>query len=76
MPGELWHQQIHSLFIDNHTCSDARSAQIVEDRIKPVLESGSKVGSSKPSLIVIDEIDGATGAGDNVSDLHHLPLYQ
>lgn len=25
------------------------------------------VGSSKPSLIVIDEIDGATGGGENVS---------
>ncbi|KAF7974845.1 hypothetical protein HWV62_11223 [Athelia sp. TMB] len=45
--------------------SDARSAQVVDDRIRPALESGSAIGSSKPVLIVIDEIDGATGGGDN-----------
>ncbi|KAA1469409.1 hypothetical protein DENSPDRAFT_796002 [Dentipellis sp. KUC8613] len=44
--------------------SDARSGQIVEDRIRPALESGYAVGSSRPNLIVIDEIDGATGGGD------------
>lgn len=48
------------------TCSDARSGSIVDDRIRPVLESGYAVGSTKPVLLVIDEIDGATGAGDNV----------
>ncbi|KIY50839.1 P-loop containing nucleoside triphosphate hydrolase protein [Fistulina hepatica ATCC 64428] len=47
--------------------SDVRSGHDVEDRIRPVLESGSAVGSSKPVLLVIDEIDGATGAADNVS---------
>ncbi|KAK0239840.1 P-loop containing nucleoside triphosphate hydrolase protein [Armillaria nabsnona] len=47
--------------------SDARSGQIVDDRIRPTLESGSTVGSSKPVLVVIDEIDGATGAGENTS---------
>ncbi|OCH85001.1 P-loop containing nucleoside triphosphate hydrolase protein [Obba rivulosa] len=47
--------------------SDARSAQIVEDRIRPALESGSAIGSSKPSLVVIDEIDGATGGSDHSS---------
>ncbi|KAG6854551.1 hypothetical protein C0991_004887 [Blastosporella zonata] len=45
--------------------SDARSGSIVDDRIRPALESGSAVGSTKPVLLVIDEIDGATGAGDN-----------
>ncbi|KAG6879255.1 hypothetical protein C0992_004084 [Termitomyces sp. T32_za158] len=45
--------------------SDARSGSIVDDRIRPTLESGSTVGSTKPVLLVIDEIDGATGAGDN-----------
>ncbi len=52
--------------------SDARSGQIVDDRIRPALESGSAVGSSKPVLLIIDEIDGATGAGDNVSILLSL----
>lgn len=46
--------------------SDARSGSIVDDRIRPALESGSAVGSNKPVLLVIDEIDGATGAGENV----------
>lgn len=54
--------------------SDARSGQIVDDRIRPALESGSAVGSSKPVLLIIDEIDGATGAGDNVSILLSLSL--
>ncbi|CAK5277317.1 unnamed protein product [Mycena citricolor] len=47
--------------------SDARSGSIVDDRIRPALESGSAVGSTKPVLLVIDEIDGATGSGDNSS---------
>ena len=45
--------------------SDARSGQVVDERIRPALETGYAVGSSKPVLVVIDEIDGATG--DNVS---------
>jgi chromosome transmission fidelity protein 18 len=39
----------------------------VDDRIRPALESGFAVGSAKPVLLVIDEIDGATGTGENVS---------
>jgi chromosome transmission fidelity protein 18 len=46
--------------------SDARSGQVVDDRIRPALESGAAVGSKKPVLLVVDEIDGATGGGDNV----------
>lgn len=53
-----------------NVCSDARSGQIVDDRIRPALEAGSAVGKTKPVLLVIDEIDGATGAGENVR-LHH-----
>ncbi|KAI0819032.1 P-loop containing nucleoside triphosphate hydrolase protein [Irpex lacteus] len=45
--------------------SDARSAQVVDDRIRPALESGSKINSAKPTLVVVDEIDGATGGGEN-----------
>ncbi|KAF8478472.1 P-loop containing nucleoside triphosphate hydrolase protein [Russula ochroleuca] len=41
--------------------SDARSGHVVDERIRPALESGYAVGSSKPVLVVIDEIDGATG---------------
>ena len=45
--------------------SDARSGHVVDERIRPALESGYAVGSANPVLVVIDEIDGATG--DNVS---------
>jgi chromosome transmission fidelity protein 18 len=38
----------------------------VDDRIRPTLESGTSVGGTKPVLVVIDEIDGATGGGENV----------
>nr|GAT51056.1 predicted protein [Mycena chlorophos] len=51
--------------------SDARSGSVVDDRIRPALESGRAVGSTKPVLLVIDEIDGATGSGDNSSTFIH-----
>ncbi|KAI9571435.1 P-loop containing nucleoside triphosphate hydrolase protein [Boletus coccyginus] len=47
--------------------SDTRSAQSIDDRVRPILESGSAVGSTKPVMLIIDEIDGATGGGDNSS---------
>ncbi|KAH0830674.1 P-loop containing nucleoside triphosphate hydrolase protein [Lanmaoa asiatica] len=48
--------------------SDTRSAQSIDDRVRPILESGSAIGSTKPVLLIIDEIDGATGGGgDNSS---------
>ncbi|KAF7322486.1 AAA domain-containing protein [Mycena chlorophos] len=51
--------------------SDARSGSVIDDRIRPALESGRAVGSTKPVLLVIDEIDGATGSGDNSSTFIH-----
>ncbi|TCD63546.1 hypothetical protein EIP91_005292 [Steccherinum ochraceum] len=50
---------------------DARSASAVDDRIRPALETGSMIGSSKPILVVIDEIDGATGGSDNSGGFIH-----
>ncbi len=47
--------------------SDARSADVVDNRIRPAVESGAMIGSSKPNLVVIDEIDGATGGSESVS---------
>jgi len=44
---------------------------VVDDRIRPTLESGAAIGSSKPVLVVVDEIDGATGAGENVRRAGH-----
>ncbi|KAF5389958.1 hypothetical protein D9757_003561 [Collybiopsis confluens] len=51
--------------------SDARSGSIVDDRIRPMLETGYTVKSTKPVLVIIDEIDGATGAGDNSNTFIH-----
>ncbi|KAJ7940344.1 P-loop containing nucleoside triphosphate hydrolase protein [Mycena leptocephala] len=51
--------------------SDARSGSVIDDRIRPALESGCAVGSTKPVLLVIDEIDGATGAGENSNTFIH-----
>ena len=59
--------RIYFVHFYNLSGSDSRSAGTVEDRIRPALESGSKVGSKKPVLVVIDEIDGATGGNDHVS---------
>ncbi|KAJ7632861.1 P-loop containing nucleoside triphosphate hydrolase protein [Roridomyces roridus] len=51
--------------------SDARSGSVIDDRIRPALESGSAVGSTKPVLLIIDEIDGATGAGESSNTFVH-----
>ena len=55
-----------SLCSEETICSDARTGSVVDDRIRPALEAGSRIGNSKPVLVIIDEIDGATGAGENV----------
>ncbi|PPQ67464.1 hypothetical protein CVT24_011521 [Panaeolus cyanescens] len=54
--------------------SDARSGHVVDERIRPTLESGFAIGSTKPVLLVIDEIDGATGAGDSSNTFIHKLL--
>lgn len=41
--------------------SDARTAHEVHTRVRSALESDSLRGGGKPTLVVIDEIDGATG---------------
>lgn len=52
--------------------SDDRSGKIVEERIRNALESTAitkegKLRGSKPTCVVIDEIDGAGGGGESVS---------
>ena len=61
-----WNDFFLTKCTDTYFSSDARSGSVVDDRIRPTLESGSAIGSTKPVLLVIDEIDGATGTGDNV----------
>ena len=56
----------HCPRLNNCCASYARSGQVIDERVRPTLEAGSKVGSKKPVCVIIDEIDGATGAGDNV----------
>ncbi|KAG8978523.1 hypothetical protein FRB90_008413, partial [Tulasnella sp. 427] len=41
--------------------SDARTGNIIDERIKPALETGQGLGKKKPVLVVVDEVDGATG---------------
>ena len=41
--------------------SDTRSGADVEDRVRAALESDSLRGSGRPTLVLLDEIDGATG---------------
>ncbi|SPO24606.1 related to CTF18 - Chromosome Transmission Fidelity factor [Ustilago trichophora] len=50
--------------------SDARTAGAVEDVIKMALESRS-LKDPRPTLVVIDEIDGATGGGGGASGESH-----
>lgn len=44
--------------------SDARTAADVEQRVRTALESDSLRGSGRPTLVVIDEIDGAMGGSE------------
>jgi chromosome transmission fidelity protein 18 len=47
--------------------SDDRSAATVTTRIKNAIDAGSGLASEgKPTCVVIDEIDGASGGGDAV----------
>lgn len=48
--------------------SDDRSAATVTTRIKNAVDTGSGIASEgRPTCIIIDEIDGASGGGDTVS---------
>jgi chromosome transmission fidelity protein 18 len=50
--------------------SDDRSGRVVHERIRDALESRALTGmgsmtSDRPTCVVIDEIDGATGGGES-----------
>ncbi len=48
--------------------SDDRSAATVSTRIKNAIDTGTGIASEgKPTCVIIDEIDGASGGGDAVS---------
>lgn len=54
--------------------SDDRSAATVTTRIKNAIDAGSGLGADgKPTCVIIDEIDGASGGGDAVSRSLILP---
>jgi chromosome transmission fidelity protein 18 len=49
--------------------SDDRSAATVTTRIKNAINAGSALGAEgRPTCVIIDEIDGASGGGDTVSN--------
>ncbi|KAG8905214.1 hypothetical protein FRB99_000483 [Tulasnella sp. 403] len=41
--------------------SDARTGNVIDERIKPALETGKALGKKRPVLVIVDEVDGATG---------------
>lgn len=58
------HAGYHSLEVN---ASDDRSASTISTRVKNAIEAGSGFGSKgRPTCVVLDEIDGATGGGDQV----------
>ncbi|BEI79796.1 hypothetical protein CcaverHIS002_0103250 [Cutaneotrichosporon cavernicola] len=46
--------------------SDDRNAATVTTRIQNAIDAGSGINSDRPTCVIIDEIDGATGGGDHV----------
>ncbi|KLT43446.1 P-loop containing nucleoside triphosphate hydrolase protein [Cutaneotrichosporon oleaginosum] len=45
--------------------SDDRNAATVTTRIQNALDAGAGITSDRPTCVIIDEIDGATGGGDH-----------
>ncbi len=45
---------------------------MIDDRIRPALESGRAMGSSLPVCVIIDEIDGATGEQNGAGFINKL----
>ncbi len=57
---------LKSVFVQS--CSDDRTASTVSSRIQNAIDAGSGLhAKGKPTCVIIDEIDGAVGAGDGVS---------
>lgn len=53
--------------------SDARAASSVDETLRQALDTGSSIRGKKPTLVVLDEIDGATGgSGDGASFIRSL----
>lgn len=58
------HAGYHPLEVN---ASDDRSAGTISTRVKNAIEAGSGFGTKgRPTCVVLDEIDGATGGGDQV----------
>lgn len=71
--------------------SDDRSGRVVEERIRNALDSqaltsgmglsgkgkakASEDGKTRPTCVIIDEIDGAAGGGESVSAFAEAALY-
>ena len=60
--------QVHEV-----NASDDRTGKVVEERIRNALESRALSGSggmsgNKPTCVVVDEVDGAGGGGESVSE--------
>ncbi|BEJ10866.1 hypothetical protein CspHIS471_0102880 [Cutaneotrichosporon sp. HIS471] len=45
--------------------SDDRNAATVTTRIQNAIDAGAGINSDRPTCVIIDEIDGATGGGDH-----------
>jgi DNA polymerase III delta prime subunit len=58
------HAGYHPLEVN---ASDDRSAGTISTRVKHAIEASSGFGNNgRPTCVVLDEIDGATGGGDQV----------
>ncbi|KAJ3271775.1 hypothetical protein HDV01_006383 [Terramyces sp. JEL0728] len=54
--------------------SDDRGSEVIKNRITSAIESKSVFGNKKPSLVIIDEIDGASASGSGDQPPVHLSL--
>lgn len=50
--------------------SDDRSGQVVQNKIRDILRWQSAL-NKKPNILIIDEVDGAIGGGEQVSEQDH-----
>lgn len=61
-----------TIFDTDCISSDERNASVLKNRITDAIDTQAMFGSKKPNLIVIDEIDGATGGNHEASFIKAL----
>ena len=68
--GQFFYCPVYNLCVNSFdNRSDDRSGQVVQNKIRDLLRWQSAY--KKPNILIIDEVDGAIGGGEQVSEQDH-----